>query len=114
MPTFNEIGAQYARRIREALEKDGFRRGVPLTESIVRRSLVARELTAISTEVDTYWRIRGRPLTQEEKDRIVGAAGRALRMRVPSSLRVMLRCASNDEYVELVNYISNLLQESDT
>ena len=111
MPTFQEIGRQYADRVTRAMARDGFTKTASASVHTVRGSAVANELKAIAGELDTYWQVDSRLLTDEQKKLIAKEAGLALGLEHPDEFNLAVRCASNDAYMELVDHISNIIKK---
>jgi hypothetical protein len=110
MATFRDIGGQYAGKIRAAIAKDGLTKTASLSASSLRGTHVVSALREIAASLDKDWTIDGRPLTEEEKRAIAKEAGLALGLLQPEEFHLSVRAASNDEYAELVEHISNILR----
>lgn len=110
MATFRDIGGQYAEKVRAAIAKDR----LTITASFSARSLqgthIVSALQEIATSLDKDWLIEGRPLTADEKKVIAREAGLALGLSRPDEFHLSIRAASNEEYAQLVEYISSILR----
>jgi len=72
---------------------------------------VVSALREVAKSLDEDWTISGRPLNDEEKQAIAKEAGLALGLDRPEDLFLTVRSASNNDYVDLVEHISNILRK---
>ena len=118
MPSFEVIGRDYARQVHDAVRADAHQHKVYVTNAyagiavppwlLAGTNLVAT-LKEIARAVENDWNIEGRPLTREQKDEILRQTGRALGLPRPDDFGYVTNGASNDAYMQLVTYISQLL-----
>src|SRR5262245_24495509 len=118
MATFEEIGKYYAAEVREAIAKDQSRqmqyvRKAALNEQVEATSLrgtaLIGTLKRIAQELETLWKINDKPLTEVQKGEIIRHAGIELGLPDPGNLRQLTEGASNDAYMQMVTYVSQLL-----
>lgn len=121
MPTFKEIGRDYAAQVKAAVEADArqnleYVKKAYARERITADSLPSTHLVAalkkIARAVKEDWRSDGQPLSEEQEDEILRQAGAALGLENPEDFVYLTKGASNDAYMQMVNYISGVLQAS--
>jgi len=110
MPSFEDLSKKFADDIRAALREDGFPRIAAVTEQMVRGSRTASALREIARSLDEDWKVDDRPLTEDQKRIIIEGAARELGLRKPENLSGGVKSASNDEFMELTDYIDNELK----
>jgi hypothetical protein len=111
MPTFAEIGREYAERVVKSIRKDGFTKTASLSTARLYGTNVVAVLREISGELDSKWTIDDKPLTEQQKQQIAVEAGRQLGLDQPEEFHWAVKAASNDAYMELVEHISNIIKK---
>jgi hypothetical protein len=119
MPSFQEIGRDYAAAVKAAVQQDAGREMVYVKKAYAHQrvepdSLQTAALTAalkkIARELDTLWKIGDEPLSEEQKQQILRETGAALGLASPDDFIWITKGASNDAYMQMVNYIGAVLQ----
>ena len=119
MPTFEEIGRDYATQVSAALEKDKrqdklYIKRAYAHQAITPESLPDTELVTtlkkIGRELETKWKVQDKPLTEQQKNEILEEAGKALDFANPEDFIQIAKGASNDAYIQLVDRISALIR----
>lgn len=111
MPTYEEFYRQYARRILEALERDGFSPFHRVTTMQLRGSYTLAELKRIKNEIDglVYEGTTNR-LSIEDRNRIYRGLSAELRLPTLQKSIDLCEAASNDDLTDLVGTIDNILK----
>ncbi len=111
MPTFEELSSQYAKRIFDAISKDGFKPYGRLTASDLRGSWTLAVLKEIRKEIDglVYTKDQN-PLTDFDKNKIHDGLARLLRLSSYQESIKLTESASNDDFTDLVDTIDNILK----
>ena len=114
MATFEDIGRGFGGRISSAIARDGFSILRAASAYSLPGSHVVAELKAIARELDGDWTVDQRTvrLTAQQKAAIIRAAATELGLDRADWLEGAMRCASNDAYMELVDYISKITKRS--
>jgi len=111
MATFNELGKQYAERIVQALETDGFVKSGSVRSTQLPSSRTLSELKAVGRDIDQLvMSDTKKPLSDEQKHTLYEAIARGLNLRSAVVTEGMVRCASNDDLTDVVDYIDQILQ----
>jgi len=111
MPTFSELAEQYANNIRTALQSDGFTRSSTLTESKVRISSTVETLRETAESINGLkLSDTGEPLSREQQLTIYRKIAALLEARESDSVYFAVKSASNDDFLELVDYIDDLIK----
>ncbi|MBN8625813.1 MAG: hypothetical protein J0M17_10015, partial [Planctomycetes bacterium] len=106
MPTFNEISKAYADELRAALNAEFTKKASVVAED-VRGSTTASVLKKIANELENTWQIDGKPLTEEQKDLITDGITESLGIPDPDAIKRVVKSASNDAYMQMVQQISD-------
>lgn len=110
MPTYEEFYKQYARRIRDAILRDGFNI-YSITALQLRGSFTLSELKAIQREIDgLVYEGSDRHLSYEDRDRIYHGLSQELGFANLQYSKVLCKSASNDELTELVKIVEIVLK----
>jgi hypothetical protein len=118
MPTFQQIGQDYADRVRSAIEEDvtanrAYTRKGHMAKSIEPATLpktkLIAELKRIAAESVTRWQIGDRHLTEAEQQEVYRQTGEALGMVNADQFGLIAKDASNDAFMTLIKCIGNLL-----
>ena len=111
MSTFSEVGKQYADRIVQALASDGFVKVGSVRSSQLPASRTLSAFKAIGRDIDQLvMSDTKKPLSEEQKRAIYEAIAQELRLRSAVVSESMVRCASNDDLTDVVDYIDQILQ----
>jgi hypothetical protein len=109
--TWEELADKYATAIRKAVRNDGPLRMASLTETRV------RELEGFQTLKKVHKNLKGlvytdtrEPLSKEDRQEIAERIAEKLGVKTPKKFRIILREASNDNYVQVVNVLSQISQ----
>jgi len=110
MATFQELARGYARRIREAIESDGFTSRARVARDQLRVSRTLREAKNINREIDELIYTESRkPLSDTDKRSIKELID--LELGLPRGLKegYGIESASNDDLSDLADVIENIL-----
>ena len=121
MPTFQQIGQDYAVRVQSAIQED-----VTANRTYIKKASASKqiepttlpdtklitELKRIAKESGTRWKIGNRHLTEAEQDEVYRQTGQALGMPDPGQFGLIAEGASNDAFLTLTTYINDLLPSS--
>ncbi|ODS31580.1 MAG: hypothetical protein SCARUB_03301 [Candidatus Scalindua rubra] len=111
MATFQELGKQYARRIREAFIADGFSRFKSISPYDLKLSSTLRELKAIHSEIDRLvYTDTNESLSEADKNRIITEIQKELHLPTFRQTEMIFKAASNDDLTDLANEIENILR----
>lgn len=111
MPSFEELAAQYASRIRVALGEDRFSTKAFLGPGDVRSSRTLAVLKTIDGEINgLVMSDTKKPLTPEQKRRIYEGIARELGLVDLTIGEAIVKAASNDDITDLVNYIDRIIR----
>jgi hypothetical protein len=119
MPSWTEIGQEYAADVRKAVQADQRRdfeyikkayAHEQVEPSSLRGTNLTETLKRIARELEDQWKVKGEPLTEEQKDRILRETGEALGFPDPEDFTYLTKGASNDAYMQMVSYIGAVLQ----
>lgn len=107
MPTFDEIAKKYADELRDALDSE-FTKKASVVEASVRGSVTAAVLKKIANELDRKWKVDNKPLTEDQRDKITDGIAEALGLPDPAAIKRVVKSASNDAYMQMVQQISDI------
>ena len=119
MPSWEQIGRDYAAEVRAAVAQDQRQDLVYIKKAYAREQVTPGSLPGtslvvalkkIARDLDTFWKVDDKPLTQEQKDRMLRETGAALGLAAPDDFVWLTKSCSNDNYVQMVGYIGALLQ----
>jgi len=114
MTTFDELSQRYSSQIRAAASENPITKSAGyLTESEKRQRKqqnVAAILKQINEDLKQYT-IDGKPLSEDQKSRILKSAAEILGLKRPEALVLMIKEASNDNFVALANYWATFFAE---
>ena len=114
MPTYEDFYKQYARRILQALERDGFSPYSRVTTAQLRGSSTLSELKAIKREIDgLVYEGTSNKLSIQDRNRIYRGLSEELRLPTLQKSIELCEAASNDDLTDLVDTIDNILKGKD-
>ena len=111
MPTINELAKRYARRILNAIERDGFSKYKKVTASSLASSATINELKAIKQEIDgLYYSETKKPISEADKLQLITEIQRELHLPSRKQMEMIFESASNDDLSDLADEIENILK----
>lgn len=112
MATYDEIAAEYKNRVQQELGRSSaLKTSAAVTESS-RRQRAASVFTEIWQDLSQYTK-HGLPLDEPTKKQILAITGQKLGLVRPETFYIMVKEASNDNLVALVNYWDAFFSELD-
>jgi hypothetical protein len=116
MPTLSDIAVSYTQRIVKAVQRDNM--GVSLGRIKTAEDLAEAELGAtlisIGGEIDDLRyegsRLSGRPLSEEDKQRLVEEIAERLLWKKPKTLRRLIKGGSVQSLMDMSDYIEELFE----
>lgn len=110
MPTFEELGKSYASRIRTSMQRDGFLVKPRFSPVTFRSTETYSELRAIARDIDNLVMTdTKKPLSPEQRQTLYREIAEELGATT-LLIESTIRCASNDDTSDLVDYIYDLLR----
>ncbi len=107
MPTFDEISEDYSKRIRAAASESSLSKSAAYLTESEKQQEKQRNVTAVLKQINEDlkgYTIESKPLSEDQRNRIIKGAAVVLGLKKPDSLVLMLKEASNDNFVALANY----------
>ncbi len=114
MATFREISEDYSRRIRSSISESSFAKSGSLMKESERQQEKRRRIFAVLKEINVdlmRYTIDNKPLSDEQKHQILKVAAEILGLKRPDTLVIMVKEASNDNFVALANYWATFFAE---
>ena len=107
MPTYGELSRKYAEKVSSAAKRTHLTKSARfITESQKQDKLVAA-LQEIWRDLERY------RISDEDRDTILRMAGRELGLEDPGTFVILVKEASNENFVALANYWSTFFAELD-
>ena len=111
MASFDDLAKQYARRIRQAIERDGFTSFRKPTRLEVSRSATVSEAKAVKKDIDSLvYANNNKPLDRQDKERLIIKIDEELGRPTRPLSETFINSASNDEFSDLADEIENILK----
>lgn len=110
MPTYDEIASQYAEKIKSAVKGSGLTKSASSITESVKRDKIVNVLKEIFHDINRYKK-DNKPLSNSDKENIFKLVGKKLGLSRPEKVYLMIREASNDQFVALANYWSQFYEE---
>jgi hypothetical protein len=111
MPTINELAKQYADKVIKALREDGFIGRTYIAESELRDSTSLQVLKSLNKEIESLvYLSTGEPLSRDDKGKIIREASRLLHLQETEGFGQIIKAASNDALVDLLNKVEEILK----
>ncbi len=110
MATFDSIAEEYTLKIKNSAKKTSLEKSASLKIESIQKDTLVLTLKEINEDIKNY-SIEGKPLSETQKQDIFRRVGNKLGLSEPDKVYLMLKEASNDNFVALANYWSNFIDE---
>jgi len=110
MATFDSIAEEYALKIKNSVKKSGLTKSASLLTESSEQKVFVNALKEINEDVKKY-SVEGKSLTESQKEDIFNRVGSKLGLSKPEKIYLMLKEASNDNFVALANYWASFYEE---
>jgi len=110
MATYDEIASQYAEKIKSAVKSSGLTKSASLITEATKRDQIINLLKELASDVKKY-RSEDKPLSEANKEYLFELVGKKLGLSKPDKIYLILREASNDQFVALANYWAQFYEE---
>lgn len=115
MATFKEIAERYAKDIRRAVRQTKLEK--PISEGLIKKAFLIEDplletLKSIQRDLDRYtYKATDKPLSEDTKREILTTTGKILGLSRPDNIVYIVKEASNENALELIDYIGQFIDE---
>jgi len=113
MATIKEIAERYAKDIRRAVRQTKLEK--PISEGLINKAFLIGDplletLKNIQKDLERYT-YEGKPLSKDTKEKILTTTGKILELSRPDNIAYIVKEASNDNAIGLIDYIGQFIDE---
>lgn len=115
MSSYKEIAERYAKKIKKAVRETELPKTASLRlikKAFLETDPLLEELKHIYNELNRMtYEDTGVTISEDDKKRILVLTGQVLNLSKPDIVERLVKCANNENAIELVDHISELLNE---